>query len=371
MTRPKFSLVVTTKNRSHLVGGAIESLLRQTESDFEIVIVNNDDSEQTTEVINNYQDPRIRHIRTGGLGMPQNWRRGLDEANGEWVIFVEEKYRIKRNALEILSYYIERNECETITWLTVPDWKDSKGPDFYVTYSKAEELDSHEYLFHVANGESNKYFDVIPKLLNCAIKRSLINTINGINLKGLCSPICCDLTSAFSILAHTKKFLYLNCSLSMIPPNSPSQGEASYKRSLGHDKFIYDAGLTPEYSYRNVAVKYLSLQNIIYNDFASMMNMFSKTQEYPIDLPSYYRKLAEEAFGYIRNGTPFDDERALLQKAFKAEPLNVRFKTLSKDLKCSCVGFNGLSSSSWKLLGDCLRRNLLLWGFLNSRNRGL
>ena len=260
---------------------------------------------------------------------------------------------------------------QPITWLTVPDWKDSKGPDFYVTYSKAEELDSHQYLLHVANGESHKYFDVIPKLLNCAIKRSLINTINNINSNALCAPISCDMTSAFSILVNTKKFLYLNCSLSMIPPSSPSQGEASHKRTPGYDKFIYDAGLTPEYAYRNVAVKYLTLQNCIFNDFASMMKMFSKTQEYPIDLPSYYIKIAEEACGYIRNGTPFSNETALLQQAFKAESLNVKFKTFTRDLENSLEGFQRFSSSSWKRLGDCIQRNLLLWGFLGGQNHGL
>ena len=371
MAYPKFSFVVTTKNRAHLVADVIESLLRQTESNFEIVIVNNDDTEQTTEVINNYSDPRIRHIRTGGLGMPQNWRRGLDEAHGEWVIFVEEKYRIKRNSLEILSYYIERNQCEVLTWLSVLDWKDSKGPDFYVTYSKAEEYDSHQYLLHVANGASHLYFNVIPKLLNCAIKRSLINTINGINSKALCSPISCDLTSAFSILAHTKSFLYLNCSLSMIPQNSPSNGENFHNRSEGFQKFIIEAGLKEEDAFKYVSAKYLSLQNSIYNDFASIMQMFSKSQEYPIDLPSYYSKIAVEAYDYLRNGTPFNDERALLQKAFKAESLTVRFKTLTKDLECSFADFHALSSSAWKQIGDCIQRNLLLWGFLNSRNRGL
>jgi len=363
MDSPKLSFVVTTKNRAHLVGGAIDSLLRQTESNFEIVVVNNDETEETTSVLNQYHDLRIRHIRTGGLGMPQNWRRGLDEARGEWVIFVEEKYRIKRNALEVISHYINSNPCEVYTWLTVPDWKDAAGPDFYVTYSKAEECNSHQYLLDVSNGLTEKYFDIIPKLLNCAVSKSVINKVNAINPEVLCSPISCDLTSGYAILASVDKFIFLNCSLSMIPPNSPSQGEASYKRTPGYQKFIYDAGLTLEDTYNNVPVKYLSLQNSLFNDFATIMGKLSKSDSFPINLPYYYSKLAEEARNYMMNGTPFNDESNILQKAFSTESLGIRLDTLYKDLKKTLNKFNFRNRSHWCNLTTCIKRNLLLWGF--------
>src|SRR5439155_13901434 len=73
MTAPFFSVVIPTKNRSFLVGGAISSVLRQSFPDFGLVVVDNDDTDATQKVVASFDDPRVRHVRTGGLSMPDNW----------------------------------------------------------------------------------------------------------------------------------------------------------------------------------------------------------------------------------------------------------------------------------------------------------
>ena len=60
MARPFFSIVIPTKNRSFLVGYAIQSVRRQSFDDYEIVIADNDDTEETRQVVGGFQDPRIR-----------------------------------------------------------------------------------------------------------------------------------------------------------------------------------------------------------------------------------------------------------------------------------------------------------------------
>src|SRR3990170_1950083 len=83
---PTVSLCVPTFNRAQALGRTLESLLRQTFTDFELVVVDNASSDDTTNVVRNFRDPRIRYYRTPtNLGLYPNWNRCLDLARGEYV----------------------------------------------------------------------------------------------------------------------------------------------------------------------------------------------------------------------------------------------------------------------------------------------
>jgi glycosyltransferase involved in cell wall biosynthesis len=88
---PFFSVLIPTKNRSHLVGHAVQSVLGQNFDDFEIILVDNDDGDSTQEVIKQFSDPRIRYYRTGGLSMPWNWEYARQKANGLYLTVLEDK----------------------------------------------------------------------------------------------------------------------------------------------------------------------------------------------------------------------------------------------------------------------------------------
>lgn len=358
---PKYSFVIPTKNRSHLIGGAINSILRQTaESDFEIIILDNDDSDQTSNVVSQFNDSRIRYIRTGGIGMAQNCRVGLDSAQGEWVLFLQDKHRIKKNALEIIDHNISKSNSEVISWLAVPDWMDPEGPAFYVSYQNATKCSSKEILLNISEGNSHEYFDKMPKLVNSAIKKTLIHKINQINNQALCSPISFDMTSAFSILLNIDSFQFLNCSLTIIPPNSPSQGDASQTRAKGFDQFIYDMGLMPEDAFSFVPVKYLSLQNSIFNDYAKCVALFNKTLEHPINLAKYYNILASEALSYLENKTPFDKELKILRNAFKSETKKTRHDSLMLDFRDAVLVPAGKLNEKLDRIGLFLKKRHIL-----------
>ena len=84
MSTPFFSIVIPTKGRGFLVGGAIESVLRQSHPDFEVVVVDNDDADATAKAVGQFKDPRLRHHRTGGLSMPDNWEAACAQGRGEY-----------------------------------------------------------------------------------------------------------------------------------------------------------------------------------------------------------------------------------------------------------------------------------------------
>lgn len=69
MTTPFFSVVIPTYNHARFLQGALGSVLAQTESDFEVVVVNNFSTDDTVEVIGSFGDPRIRRIDFANHGV--------------------------------------------------------------------------------------------------------------------------------------------------------------------------------------------------------------------------------------------------------------------------------------------------------------
>lgn len=88
--KPKVSIVVPTFNRAHLLPRAISSILSQTFSDFEIIIVDDASTDNTSEVVKTFKDSRIKYIplsKNGGGGYARN--QGIKAAHGELVAFLD------------------------------------------------------------------------------------------------------------------------------------------------------------------------------------------------------------------------------------------------------------------------------------------
>ena len=62
-TRPRFTIGMATYNRAQWLAPAIESVLSQSYTDFEYVIVDDGSTDNTAEVVAGYQDPRIRYFQ--------------------------------------------------------------------------------------------------------------------------------------------------------------------------------------------------------------------------------------------------------------------------------------------------------------------
>ena len=86
MTSPKISVCVPTYNRAHLVATTIESVLGQTFTDFELVVVDDGSTDGTSEVVELFKDSRIRYVRTDeNAGIAASRNRCLDVARGAYI----------------------------------------------------------------------------------------------------------------------------------------------------------------------------------------------------------------------------------------------------------------------------------------------
>jgi len=89
---PLVSIVTPTYNHQEFIGPCIESVRKQTYSNWEQIIIDDGSSDRTAEVIGRYNDPRIKYIyqsHTGIENLPQSYNRALAASRGELVAILE------------------------------------------------------------------------------------------------------------------------------------------------------------------------------------------------------------------------------------------------------------------------------------------
>ncbi|MEY3786449.1 MAG: hypothetical protein RLZ75_654 [Pseudomonadota bacterium] len=83
---PTISVCIPTYCGAAHLGAAIESVLNQDFTDYELIIIDDNNSpDQTDEIVSSYQDHRIRYIKNmANLGPEGNWNKCLAEAKGKY-----------------------------------------------------------------------------------------------------------------------------------------------------------------------------------------------------------------------------------------------------------------------------------------------
>jgi glycosyltransferase involved in cell wall biosynthesis len=82
---PTISICIPTYSGADYLGAAIESVLNQGFTDYELIIIDDNSPDQTAEIISRYQDHRIRYIKNlANLGPEGNWNKCLAEAKGKY-----------------------------------------------------------------------------------------------------------------------------------------------------------------------------------------------------------------------------------------------------------------------------------------------
>lgn len=86
MNYPKVSIVMGVYNEESCIRDAICSMLSQTFSDFEFIIINDGSIDKTEEIILSFNDPRIRYMKNDvNIGLTKTLNKGLYLARGEYI----------------------------------------------------------------------------------------------------------------------------------------------------------------------------------------------------------------------------------------------------------------------------------------------
>lgn len=105
---PFVSVVICTYNRGPLLVESVESVFKQTYTDFELLIVDDGSTDNTRELLEQWRD-RLRYIHqdNGGEAVARN--HGVEAARGEWIAFLDSDDLWEPNYLETAVGFIAKN----------------------------------------------------------------------------------------------------------------------------------------------------------------------------------------------------------------------------------------------------------------------
>jgi len=112
----KVSVIIPTFNRFNLISRAIDSVLNQTIKPFEIIVVDDGSSDNTSTFIKrNYKSVKL--IKQNNLGVSKARNVGIKNSSGDWIALLDSDDEWKKNKLEVqiksLSEYDYYSVCHT------------------------------------------------------------------------------------------------------------------------------------------------------------------------------------------------------------------------------------------------------------------
>lgn len=147
LDKPNVSIIVTTYNRKDYLKETIQSILSQSYTDFELIIVDNYSNYDFYNNINEFHDNRIRAFQNHNNGVIAiNRNFGLLKAIGNYVAFCDDDDLWENNKLEIQISCLKKNSksicCSNSTYV------DSKGEFLKVMKKKQH---SSPYWIYISN----------------------------------------------------------------------------------------------------------------------------------------------------------------------------------------------------------------------------
>lgn len=117
MEKPFFTVVTITYNSSQWVREAIESVLVSTFYEFEYLISDDCSTDDTWEIIQKYNDPRIRAWRNeSNIGEYPNRNKVLNEAKGKYIFYLDGDDILYKDTLKNIHRYVTYFPDAGVVW---------------------------------------------------------------------------------------------------------------------------------------------------------------------------------------------------------------------------------------------------------------
>jgi len=83
------SVVIPTYNRAWSLPRAVDSVLKQTFRDLELIVVDDGSTDYTQNILSSYQDSRLRVIKQTNRGVAGSRNRGIEESRGDYIALLD------------------------------------------------------------------------------------------------------------------------------------------------------------------------------------------------------------------------------------------------------------------------------------------
>jgi hypothetical protein len=181
---PFFSILLPTRQRHKTLYYAIKTVLAQSFTDFELLIIDNCSSPETRDVTDSFNDQRIAYYRSERrLSMTENWELGLSKARGRYVTVIGDDDGLLPNALSDCFDLITQYQVDIVSWYRWPYfWPNApqQQNSLYIPFSSqvhirnGKDILSKVYRYEIA-------YEHLPMLYNSFVSKELVQQIKQQN----------------------------------------------------------------------------------------------------------------------------------------------------------------------------------------------
>lgn len=166
VNKPRISIYIPSHNYGRYLSKAVDSVLRQSYENWELIIIDDASSDDTPEVIRLYcNHPKVRTVRTEGVGLPTVCNLALSMAEGDYIIRLDGDDVFDENILLVLGHYLDQNPEVALVF-----------PDYFLV-DEFGHIFAHEYRQRIY--DQNHVLDMPPNGACTLIRKSVLEEVGG------------------------------------------------------------------------------------------------------------------------------------------------------------------------------------------------
>ena len=174
------SIIVPVYNTEKYLDRCIQSILAQTYTDFELLLINDGSTDSSGAICDKYaaQDHRVRvfHKENGGASSARNM--GLDNVQGEWIAFVDSDDWIDPEMYAEMYALAERESVDAVYCDMLMEYAHSKS-----VHSYEGNVEDHRLMYECLAPIDVVYFSMCNKLIARRVfEENNIRAIEGANM---------------------------------------------------------------------------------------------------------------------------------------------------------------------------------------------
>lgn len=151
------SIITPVYNSSKYLEQTLKSVLIQSYSNFEYIIIDDGSTDKSIDIIKSYEDPRIKLFSQRNCGVSNARNFALTKVTGEYIIYLDSDDTLIPNALEILISNINDND------IIFGGWEDFDNTGRILKSKRTELID---------NDPIATYFNFLPTISTALIKKN-------------------------------------------------------------------------------------------------------------------------------------------------------------------------------------------------------
>ena len=146
------SVIIPVYNGKKYIKKCLDSVINQTKKELEIIVINDGSTDKTEDIINSYNDSRIKYFKNTNHGIGYTRNYGISKSNGKYIMFLDS------------DDYMSDNECELLYKKCISEDLDISICDFYKIYDNGSKEEIKLPSFESSSLKENP--DIITEYLN-------------------------------------------------------------------------------------------------------------------------------------------------------------------------------------------------------------